>query len=624
MQLRSVGGGGCCGGPSPAGVGEDGAGSARSTAAASMDSNSSAAALYPPPHLLTKAHEPTAGSDNSTSVLLHLKRNGLFRLKCSSSPLPRSGQPAEEVDNPPLAADFNNPEIDMNQFKHVRMATPAGPGKLHKLYVEFYPSHTYKLKVSSAIEAQVWYEIFQSYGNYREYGTSNGVIAEVVTPRSLARLSPDGGPLTPYYAYTIPSIYTRTIQALFAHLIQHKAVQREGLFRTGKSSPLLIRQILLNGGVVDDELMSRGRPIDSNSSSKLDLHCVAFCAKNLLRSLPETLFTNALIHPLFESVRSNDSCRVIAILHFLPSSNYQILQTLFEVVYLTTLQPTSRMTIESLTKVVGPNLLPKDDAVWIRAMTNGTSVATNHIQPHSDASNKNDPLPGSVPMQKLFEMIIDLGSEIFPRSHIFNPDGNNDNIPSPIRISYTHADNANGINQRDASHAPSAASAAAAASSSSLPAPLLVDSGAPHDRPFVPGCLSPIAEGIREYTGTTSNIGGMSSRIESHNESADAKATGGITSAPGSPNELDTLAASSATASPTTPTKPTINDNNNSDPPPSSYLTPGPTPLLVSSSGGLPPLTASPKPRAPEFEREVEREIVEHTFPTFHFEEDEQ
>ena len=57
----------------------------------------------------------------------------------------------------------------------------------------------------------------------------------------------------------------------------------------------------------------------------------------------------------------NDSALLIALLHRLPASNSLVLQRLFEVMALTLACPSSRMTCDSLTKVVGPNLLPKDD-----------------------------------------------------------------------------------------------------------------------------------------------------------------------------------------------------------------------------------------------------------------------
>lgn len=262
--------------------------------------------MHPPPRLLSQAHIPTAGSRTPTNVILNLKRLTLIRTKCLNGPTPTTGKAKDEANDPTPAKDTTqtNTDIDMQQFKSVRIE-PTGPGKLQKLFIEFYPSHTYKLKVSSSKEAKVWREVFQSYGEYKVFGKAeNGTNPSLPSkPDS----SSDSSSLSPYYSYTIPTIYSRSLQSIFAYLIHHQAYAREGLFRTGHSSPKLIRQLLLNDGRLDETIGDRSSTDSApDGSSQLDVHCLSFCAKNLLRCLPESLLTNALMHKIFDAARQDE------------------------------------------------------------------------------------------------------------------------------------------------------------------------------------------------------------------------------------------------------------------------------------------------------------------------------
>lgn len=102
--------------------------------------------------------------------------------------------------------------------------------------------------------------------------------------------------------------------------------------------------------------------------------------------------------------------------------NFRLLQSLFEVLFLTASSPTSRMTVESLTKVVGPNLLPKDEPAWLRSMTTGTPTVRSGAAfvPISTLDGSSSPSASSIPMQRFFEVVFENGRALFPDSDVFN------------------------------------------------------------------------------------------------------------------------------------------------------------------------------------------------------------
>jgi hypothetical protein len=191
--------------------------------------------------------------------------------------------------------------------------------RLHKLYLDLHgassddsssSSCTYKMHFASARERDVWAEILAAYGEYREYGAAAG--KDAASPPSLAASASDPAAAAatavavaaavPYCAYTIPAIYVRALQSCFDALVSSRAFEREGLFRTGRSSPLLMRQLLLNNGLLEGGRWGRKAGLAAAGPGLgLDPHTVAFVAKSLLRSLPETLLTNALLQHIFRA-----------------------------------------------------------------------------------------------------------------------------------------------------------------------------------------------------------------------------------------------------------------------------------------------------------------------------------
>lgn len=238
-------------------------------------------------------------------MLLSLKRLLLLRPRASTGPTARSGSPNDEQADPPLAKEdpalATAEQIDMRQFKSVHIdaltASSSASGGLHQLSITFWPRHTYQLSVSSAAEARIWHDVFSAYADYKPYGGDQITADASTIGAATGAQAVPAAESSSYCAYGIPSLYARAIESCFSYLRTHGGYAREGLFRTGKSSSLLLRQILLNDGLLDGGPWQR----DNAATTPLDLHVVAFIAKNLLRSLPETLLTNALMNKIFDA-----------------------------------------------------------------------------------------------------------------------------------------------------------------------------------------------------------------------------------------------------------------------------------------------------------------------------------
>jgi hypothetical protein len=428
---------GCC---SRADADDAGDSHASGPSALSPKDASSTALLYPPPRALSQAHSPSPVARRSTPIVLSLKRMKLLRPRSALQEVrPRSGDPREEREEDTLLAtpgkdasaggggvDKDPSEFDLRQFKAVRLLAPpaAGSGKLHELSIEFWPTHAYRVKVTSASEAQVWRDILASYGEYKEYGSTP-------SQRNDASVDPNSD-LPPYFAYSIPSLYAISMASLLTQIRATDGCSKEGLFRTGKSSPLLLRRMLLNQGEIDPAWIPASAVESPRENKSPDSHVLAFCAKSLLRSLPETILTNALLPKMLDATKWNDAPLFVALMKHLPPTNRHLLRLLFEILYLTIQQPTSRMTVESMTKVVGPNLLPADDVTWIRAMTGASAGSPaaggsggggmenpSSMRRQSSTLNADNPAPGSVNMQALFQCVFDHGAEIWPESEVF-------------------------------------------------------------------------------------------------------------------------------------------------------------------------------------------------------------
>lgn len=212
--------------------------------------------------------------------------------------------------------------------------------RLHKLYLDLHSSpadeaaatadadagaaagatSTYKMHFASARERDVWAEILAAYGEYRQYGASAAAAAasegadssSSASGPTAAGVAAGVAAAVPYSAYTIPAIYVRALQSCFDMLVGSRAFEREGLFRTGRSSPLLLRQLLLNNGLLEGGRWGRKAGLAAATAGPglgLDPHTVAFVAKSLLRSLPETILTNALLQHVFHAAGQFGRCR---------------------------------------------------------------------------------------------------------------------------------------------------------------------------------------------------------------------------------------------------------------------------------------------------------------------------
>ena len=349
----------------------------------------------------------------------------------------------------------------------------------------------------------------------------------------------------------------------------------------------------------------------------------------------------------------NDSSALISLLQFLPPVNYSLLQTLFELLYRTASEPTSRMTAESLTKVVGPNLLPKDDATWIRSMTGPSG---NIVDPNEANSLKrtnhglpgtNQPPTGSIPMQKLFEMIFEHGARIFPSSDVFRKEApivrlaykespNESEAKSPDHYHINHASSSSlSVLPSPGTAAPPVPSSDALSSSSSISstsplAPLFMRNESAsvlaivdelydtpsmiHRRSAAPtqsnpnGAVAPTVPHATDQVVTAADSTNATvTAASSNNESMPI-----LTSI--SPSTSSSLPSSSSSAVPSLPSHSVKFSSSTSSSFPSASI-------FEFGSGRTVPVT--PRARAPEqFEREIEREIVIHTFPKFHFEEE--
>lgn len=304
----------------------------------SPDSPTPVALAQHPSSAPARAPQPATSESRPTPVLLQCKRLVLNRARASEAPRPRRGVAAEEVVEPPPmpapaagSAGDPCPPIDLLHLRAVHHAGRSRSG-LHKLYIDLHQAQRYKLKLPSEAEARVWHQTLHAYTEYREYGRAPGAVSSDAKSGSSAEQSnvaavkavpsPDGGsevelvplgshvaaresdkhaaPLEPYYAYGIAPLYARAIQSCLEYIRTHRGFEREGLFRAGRSSQRLLRQILLNDGRLDG-LQPASPPTPSAASLTHDVHVVAFIAKHLLRALPESILTNALMQRMFDA-----------------------------------------------------------------------------------------------------------------------------------------------------------------------------------------------------------------------------------------------------------------------------------------------------------------------------------
>jgi hypothetical protein len=121
-------------------------------------------------------------------------------------------------------------------------------------------------------------------------------------------------------------------------------------------------------------------------------------AKALLRSLPESLLTRQLFPFFLLSASRNDVSLLSRTLALLADDNLVLLQRFFELLFLICLEPKSKMTAESLGKVVGPNLLESEDPRELIKIKNG-----------------------ELPIIALFILIIDNFFNCFPNSTLPRP-----------------------------------------------------------------------------------------------------------------------------------------------------------------------------------------------------------